>query len=82
MTRKFRIIEQLWYDNDFEQNKIYYVQEWKKNWLGTWKWRYWMRWCYDMKENHTFESAKEAKDMIERYVKQQPHKIVVEELTF
>ena len=80
--KKFRIIEELYYDNDMKEHIIYYVQEWKKNIFRSWTWKYWRTWNYDVKENRKFGTQEEAKAMIERYVKRAPHKIVVEELSY
>ncbi len=77
---KFRIIEELWYDNEFNEEVVYYVQEWKSNWLGQYKWRYWLKWDYQ--EQRTFKSIKNAKSQIEKYVNRQQHEIVIEELVY
>jgi len=82
MERKFRIIEELWYDNEFNEKVIYYVQEWKRGFFGKWKWRYWKKWCYEYEEKRKFKSIDLAKEKIDKYVKKQPHKIVVEELAY
>jgi hypothetical protein len=80
--KMFRIIEEIYYDHNHNEHIRYFVQEWKKNWLGKKKWCYWKAWNYDIKEKRVFESQLKAKDMIERYVKENPHKIVVEELVY
>jgi len=82
MEKRFRIIEEIYYDHEINEKVIYYIQEWKKNWLGNWKWRYWKVWDYDSQVVREFGTKEQAKEMIEKYVKKKPHKIVVEELTY
>lgn len=83
MERKFRIIKEVYYSNDYllEMEK-FFVQEWKKNWLGKWKWRYWTQPSYDMEEPRIFSTQHEAEQLIDIYVKMNPYTEVVKEIIY
>ena len=85
MEQKFRIIEILYYDNkDYNEHKSYRVQEWKKSILGYWRWKYfkevdgWDGGSYPRR----FASIEDAREILDKYIKQKPHIIVVEELVY
>jgi len=85
MERKFRIIETLWYDDDnYNEHRTYRIQEWKKSILGHWRWKYFK--AYDHYDGgaytRSFNSTTSAKQILDKYIKQKPHKIVVEEITY
>ena len=82
MERKFRIIEKCSYNNVYTEQKTYYVQEWERGFFGKWKWRYWQEGFCDTTQDRKFKTLHEAKEIINKYVEQQPYKKVIEEITF
>jgi len=83
MERKFRIIKNISYSHDGLNERVaFYVQEWKKNWFGTFKWLYWEKSNYDMMVKRVFTSIEEAEEMIKKFVTVKPHTEVVKEVTY
>lgn len=79
MERKFRIIEEIYYDTDYNEHTRYFVQEWKQSRLGYWRWKYWK---YPAYFNRVFGTKESAKEMIKKYINKFPYKIIAEELVY
>lgn len=83
MSRRFRIIEEIYTKGyDMSEGKEYYVQEYKKSWLGYWKWKYWKTWYGECKTIREFKSMDLAEKTIKEYVKIKPGKKIVKELEY